>query len=128
MDTRGSPTYNPNWLLVHGRCSVLRLTVINWNEKHTGLRVCVQEIQTLLPFCAIKVLTPPCASHLLLPSHCYHFKRSLQRQFPHFLQRDSFLGLFRQVRSHTAVPRVFSLVSLSLSSSSPDPPGLSIAF
>lgn len=41
---------------------MLRLTVINWNEKHTGLRVCVQEIQTLLPFCAIKVLTPPCAS------------------------------------------------------------------
>lgn len=55
-----------NWLLVHGRCSVLRVTVINWNEKHMSLRVCVQEIQTLLPFGAIKLLTPPSTS----PSVC----------------------------------------------------------
>lgn len=68
------------------------------------------------------------ACHLLFSCHCYCFKESFQRPFPHFLQNDLFLGLLRQVHSHAAMPQVFSLVSLSLSSSSPDPPGLSITF
>lgn len=40
VGTRGCPR-NPNRLLIHRKRSVPRLTVVNWNEEHTGLCVAV---------------------------------------------------------------------------------------
>lgn len=68
--------------------------------------------------------------HLLSPCHCYHFKESFQRQFAHFLQTDLFFLRSPQTSALTRchASGFFPLVSLSLSSSLPEPPGLSIIF